>query len=60
MEDESSVNEEIKKYESQELDLDDIIKDLEYKMKKAAEELEFETAAQYRDKINELKDIPKF
>ncbi|MCP4721616.1 MAG: excinuclease ABC subunit B, partial [Desulfobacteraceae bacterium] len=52
-----AVNEEIRAYGEEELDLDDIIKDLEYKMKKAAENLEFEKAAQYRDKIRELNKI---
>jgi excinuclease ABC subunit B len=57
---EGSVNEEIRAYEGAELDLEDIIKDLEYKMKLAAETLEFEKAAEYRDKIRELKDIKRF
>jgi len=52
-----AVNEEIRAYGEEELDLDDIIKDLEYKMKVAAENLEFENAAQYRDKIMELNKI---
>ena len=52
-----AVNEEIRAYGEEELDLDDIIKDLEYKMKVAAENLEFENAAQYRDKIRELNKI---
>ncbi|WP_457553771.1 excinuclease ABC subunit UvrB [Desulfobacula sp.] len=52
-----SVNEDIKAYESQELNLEDIVKDLEYKMKRASENLEFEKAAEYRDKIKELMDI---
>jgi excinuclease ABC subunit B len=52
-----AVNEEIRSYEGEELDLGDIIKDMEYKMKKAAENLEFEAAAQYRDKIRELNKI---
>jgi excinuclease ABC subunit B len=55
-----SVNEEIRAYEGAELDLEDIIRDLEYKMKLAAETLEFEKAAEYRDKIRELKDIKRF
>jgi excinuclease ABC subunit B len=53
----NAVNEEIRSYEGEELDLGDIIKDMEYKMKKAAENLEFEAAAQYRDKIRELNKI---
>lgn len=57
---EGSVNEDILAYEDHELNLDDIVKDLEYKMKKAAENLEFETAAEYRDKIKELMDIQRF
>jgi excinuclease ABC subunit B len=57
---EGSVNEDIRAYEGAELDLEDIIRDLEYKMKLAAETLEFEKAAEYRDKIKELKDIKKF
>ena len=52
-----SVNEDIQNYEGQELNLEDIVKDLEYKMKLAAETLEFEKAAEYRDKIKELMDI---
>jgi len=55
-----SVDEDIQAYEDQELNLEDIVKDLEYKMKKAAENLEFETAADYRDKIKELMDIQRF
>ncbi len=57
---EGSVNEDIKAYEGAELDLEDIILDLEYKMKLAAETLEFEKAAEYRDKIKELKKIKTF
>ncbi|MBU3950936.1 MAG: excinuclease ABC subunit UvrB [Proteobacteria bacterium] len=52
-----AVNEELRAYGEEELDLRDIIKDLEYKMKKAAENLEFERAAQFRDKIRELGKI---
>jgi excinuclease ABC subunit B len=52
-----AVNEEIRAYGGEELDLEEIIKDLEYKMKKAAENLEFEKAAQYRDKIREFNKI---
>ncbi len=57
---EGSVDEDIKAYESDELNLEDIVKDLEYKMKIAAENLEFEKAAEYRDKIKELMDIKRF
>ncbi len=53
----AAVNEELKSYEGEELSLDDIIKDLEYKMKLAAENLEFEQAALYRDKIQELSKM---
>ena len=54
---EAAVNEELKAYEADELNLDDVIGDLETKMNQAAENLEFEQAAQYRDKIRELKKI---
>lgn len=54
---EAAVNEELKAYEADELNLDDVIRDLEAKMNDAAEKLEFEQAAQYRDKIRELKKI---
>jgi excinuclease ABC subunit B len=57
---EGSVNEDIQAYEARELNLEDIVKDLEYKMKIAAEKLEFERAAEYRDKIKELMDIKGF
>ncbi|WP_300462309.1 excinuclease ABC subunit UvrB [Desulfobacula sp.] len=57
---EGTVNEDIQAYEAQELNLEDIVKDLEYKMKIAAENLEFERAAEYRDKIKELMDIKGF
>jgi excinuclease ABC subunit B len=57
---ELSVNETIRDYQAEELNLDDMILDLEYKMKIAAENLEFEMAAQYRDKIRQLKDLPVF
>ncbi len=53
----AAVNEEIMAYGEKELNLEDIIKDLEYKMKLAAENLEFEKAAEYRDKILELNKI---
>jgi excinuclease ABC subunit B len=52
-----AVNEEIRAYGGEELDLEEIIRDLEYKMKKAAESLEFEKAAEYRDKIREFNKI---
>ncbi len=52
-----AVNEEIRAYQGKELDLMDIIKEMEHKMKQAAETLEFEKAAQYRDKIKELYGI---
>ena len=52
-----SVDEELQNYEDKELNLEDIVKDLEYKMKLAAQTLEFEKAAEYRDKIKELMDI---
>ncbi|MBU1695447.1 MAG: UvrB/UvrC motif-containing protein, partial [Proteobacteria bacterium] len=54
-----SVDEDIQNYEDRELNLEDIVKDLEYKMKLAAENLEFEKAAEYRDKIKELMDIKR-
>ena len=53
----AAVNEEIQAYEAEQLDLVDIVKDLEYKMKLAAENLEFEKAAQYRDKIQDLQKM---
>ncbi len=52
-----AVNEEIRAYGGEELDLEEIIRDLEYKMKKAAQTLEFEKAAEYRDKIREFNKI---
>ncbi len=54
---EAAVNEELKAYEAQELDLEEVLRDLELKMTRAAENLEFEQAALYRDKIRELKKI---
>ncbi len=54
---EAAVNEELKAYDADELNLEDVIRDLEIKMNEAAETLEFEQAAQYRDKIRELKKI---
>ncbi len=50
----AAVNEELAAYGEEELDLEDVIKDLTDKMNLAAENLEFEKAAQYRDKIQEL------
>lgn len=55
-----SVDEVLKAYEGNVLKLEDVVKDLEYKMKLAAEDLEFEKAAEYRDKIKELTDIKPF
>ncbi len=55
-----AVQETISEYEGNDLDLDDIIRDLEYKMKIAAENLEFELAAEYRDKIRQMTDLPPF
>ncbi|MCG8551750.1 MAG: UvrB/UvrC motif-containing protein, partial [Desulfobacterales bacterium] len=54
---EAAVNEELKAYDADELNLDDVIRDLGAKMNEAAENLEFEQAAQYRDKIRELEKI---
>ncbi|PIE63076.1 MAG: excinuclease ABC subunit B [Desulfobacter postgatei] len=54
---EAAVNEELKAYDADELNLEDVILDLGAKMNEAAEKLEFEQAAQYRDKIRELKKI---
>ena len=54
---EAAVNEELKAYEGEELDLEEVLRDLELKMTQAAENLEFEQAALYRDKIRELKKI---
>jgi excinuclease ABC subunit B len=56
----SSVHEDIQAYDTDELNLEDLIRDLEYKMKKAAEKLEFEQAALYRDKIRQLTDMVPF
>ncbi len=52
-----SVEEEIQKYDGEEVDLDLLIRDLEEKMQEAAENLEFEKAAKYRDRIRELNTI---
>ncbi len=54
---EAAVNEELAAYSADELDLDDVIADLTAKMNLAAENLEFEQAALYRDKIAQLKKI---
>jgi excinuclease ABC subunit B len=56
----ASVHEDIQAYDTDELNLEDLIRDLEYKMKKAAEKLEFEQAARYRDKIRQLTDMVPF
>ncbi|HCY88060.1 MAG TPA: excinuclease ABC subunit B, partial [Desulfobacteraceae bacterium] len=53
----AAVNEELAAYEGEVLDLDEVIRDLEYKMTLAAENLEFEQAALYRDKIQELSGM---
>ncbi len=50
-----SVAEEISSWDGDDIPLEELLKDLEYKMKMAAENLEFEQAARYRDKIKELK-----
>ncbi|MCF8075034.1 MAG: excinuclease ABC subunit UvrB [Desulfotignum sp.] len=55
-----SVHEDIKAYDGDDIDLEDLIRDLEYKMKKAAENLEFEQAAVFRDKIRQLTDMVPF
>ncbi len=57
---EGSVEEEIMAYDGEVLNLEDLVCDLEYKMKVAAENLEFEKAAEYRDKIKELTDLKHF
>ncbi len=54
------MHEVIQSYDSDEIDVEDLIRDLEYKMKKAAESLEFEQAALYRDRIRELTDLAPF
>ena len=56
----ASVHEDIQAYDTDELNLEDLIRDLEFKMKKAAENLEFEQAALYRDKIRQLTDMVPF
>lgn len=55
-----SVHEDIQAYDGDDIDLEDLIRDLEYKMKKAAENLEFEQAAVFRDKIRQLTDMVPF
>ena len=57
---EGSVDEEIMGYDGDQLNLEDLVRDLEYKMKKAAQNLEFEKAAEYRDKIKELTNLKLF
>jgi len=57
---EGTVDEDIMAYDGEQLNLDDIVKDLEYKMKRSAETLEFEKAAEYRDKIKALKAMKRF
>ncbi len=56
----AAVHEVLQSYEGEEIDVQDLIRDLEYKMKKAAENLEFEQAAIYRDKIRQLTDPVPF
>ena len=41
------------------IEVDDVIKTLDRKMKKAAENMKFEIAAMYRDKINEISEGEK-
>ncbi len=53
----AAVDEEIQAYEAEELELDDLIRDLTDRMNLAAEQLEFEKAARFRDKIRELQKI---
>jgi len=56
----TSIHEDLQAYDGQEVALEDLIRDLEYKMKKAAENLEFEQAAVYRDKIRQLTEMVQF
>lgn len=56
----TAIHEDLQGYDGQEVALEDLIRDLEYKMKKAAENLEFEQAAVYRDKIRQLTDMVQF
>jgi excinuclease ABC subunit B len=56
----AAVHEVLQSYEGEEIDVEDLIRDLEYKMKKAAENLEFEQAAIYRDRIRQLTDPVPF
>ncbi|MCA1784638.1 MAG: UvrB/UvrC motif-containing protein, partial [Desulfobacteraceae bacterium] len=56
----ASVHEDIQAYDTDEVNLEDLVRDLEYKMKMAAEKLEFEQAARYRDKIRQLTDMVPF
>ncbi len=53
----ASVDEEIQAYEAEELELDELIRDLTTRMNLAAEQLAFEKAARFRDKIRELQKI---
>jgi excinuclease ABC subunit B len=53
------VAETVAKYENLD-DLDDMVKSLEKEMKKAAKDLEFERAAEIRDRIKELNRIAVF
>jgi excinuclease ABC subunit B len=53
------VSEAVAKYDSLD-DLDDIIKNLEKEMKAAADELEFEKAAELRDQIEAIKKMIVF
>jgi excinuclease ABC subunit B len=52
----NAVHEEISAYNPSDTNPEELIKELEYKMKIAAENLEFEKAAEYRDKIQELRN----
>ena len=53
------VSEAVVRYDSMD-DLDDIIKNLEKEMKAAADELEFEKAAELRDQIEAIKKMIVF
>jgi excinuclease ABC subunit B len=53
----NAVHEEISAYNATDMNHEELIKELEYKMKISAENLEFEKAAEYRDKIGELKKL---
>jgi excinuclease ABC subunit B len=54
-----TVAETVAKYENLD-DLDDMVKSLEKEMKKAAKDLEFERAAEFRDRIKELNRLAVF